>query len=262
MELPLPDDEVYKKLECYPDLYVPGHSIDCVVLGFRQGQIQVLLLEWRSSDIWGIPGGFIGKEETLEAAARRVLEERTGLGNIFLRQFHTFGGLGRRRVATKKADIDEVYSKMPAKSQAWLNQRFITTGYYALVDAEAAQPRPDYLSSACEWRPVNDLPMTMMDHAKIIQRALDQIRVEIKYLPLGGSLLSEPFTLVELREMYEAILGESLDRGNFQRKMLRLGHLIRTEEKKKSGGAHRAPYLYRFNWPRYRELLDSGIGYL
>jgi hypothetical protein len=144
---------------------------------------------------------------------------------------------------------------------AWLENRFISTGYLSLVDMRNSNPAPDYLSASCTWIPLDSIPEMIYDHNDIVQKALEQIRNQINYLPIGLSLLPEKFTMKEYQLLYEEILQRKLDRANFQKKMLKLDFLDR-HEKKLSGGAHKAPFLYAFNRNKYQELLEKGIGYL
>ena len=143
----------------------------------------------------------------------------------------------------------------------FLEQRFISSGYLSLVDMRSCSPTPDSMSDKCTWLPVKQLPKLLYDHDDIVIKAMEQLRSRINYMPVGISLLPEKFTMKEFQALYEQILNKSLDRGNFQKKMLRLGFLDR-HEKQLTGGAHRAPYLYSFNKKRYNELVEKGIGYI
>ena len=131
----------------------------------------------------------------------------------------------------------------------------------ALVNPETFSPIPDYLSDSCEWIPIKEMPELLFDHNQMIDKAKDYVSVQIKYLPIGLSLLPKKFTMKTLQKLYEVILCRTLDRANFQKKMLKLGILNR-HEKQMSGGAHKAPYLYSFNKIKYHEFLESGIGFL
>ena len=127
----------------------------------------------------------------------------------------------------------------------WLLRRFLTVGYYALVDYTRAVPIPDQLSDRCEWYELNNLPELMLDHKDIVQKALKTLRANLDQKLIGFNLMPVSFTMQDLQSLYETVLGEKLLRTSFQRKMLNLGILERFE-KKYSGGAHKAPYLYRF----------------
>lgn len=243
-------------LELGQELFHPGFSVDCVIFGFHENQLKVLLLKMKHIDIWALPGGFVLKEEDVEDAATRVLQSRTGLDNIFLRQFHLFGQPGR-----SKHDFNaELLKKrqVPFDGSHWFLQRFMTLGFYALVEYSSATPRPDNNSDACEWWDLQQVPALMQDHNQILDKALEALRLQLAYQPIGYNLLAEKFTMPELQKLYETILGKQLDRRNFQRKMLTYDILERLDERR-SGVAHKAPYLYRFNQEKYQQALQQGL---
>ena len=124
-----------------------------------------------------------------------------------------------------------------------------------------SNPTPDILSDDCTWHPVNELPRLIYDHGDIVIKAMEELQRWINYMPVGMSLLPEKFTMKDFQILYEQILNRQLDRGNFQKKMLKLGFLDR-HEKQLTGGAHKAPYLYSFNENKYNELVEKGIGYI
>ena len=240
--------------------FISGQSVDCVIIGYENEELRVLLLKWKHAEIWGLPGGFINMDEDMDKAAERVLKERTGLEFPFLSQFYTFGDCQRRNMDHTR----ELLKLMGMKSQSlnqWFSQRFITTGYLAPVNIrECGKPEPDNLSSRCEWVPAKKIPELAFDHKQIIGKALEHLRIRINYLPLGRTLLPETFTMKELQKLYEAVLGRQLDRGNFQRKILKLDMLVRLN-KKPDAGAHKAPYLYRFDPVKYTDRSHRGIGF-
>ncbi len=247
-------------LKIVPADLMPGLSIDCVIFGFDRKDLNILVLKWQGLDSWALPGGFIGKDEDMDIAATRILEERTGISLPYLRQFHTFGKVNRRN-NSQDLDIIDHSNKKFAIPIRWLEQRFISTGYLSLVDMRQSKPTPDILSESCQWKPVKELPELLFDHMDIVKKALEQIRIQINHLPIGLSLLPEKFTMKDLQMLYESILNRDLDRGNFQKKMLKLGFLNRLE-KQHTGASHKAPYLYSFNRSRYDALLNQGIGYM
>ncbi len=222
---------------------LPSVSIDCVTLGFHNNQLKILLLKYKNTEYYALPGGFINMDEDLENAAQRILEERTGLRNIYLEQFHVFGNKNRRNDETHKQIMAGCGIEM--KSTHFLLNRFISIGYYALIDFSKAEPSPDELSDSCEWYDLNKVPMLMFDHNEIFQKALETLRMMLDDKLIGFNLLPETFTMNELQNLYETILGEKLVRSNFQRKMLGLGILERIE-KKMTGAANKAPYVYKF----------------
>lgn len=231
-------------------------SVDCVIFGFHENQLKVLLLKHRHRDMWALPGGFIGKEEPIDASAYRVLKERTGLNEIFLQQFHVFGDPERSQKEFHLQDLKK--DGITVNEELWILQRFVTVAYYALVEFSKVSPAPDNLSEKCIWWDIHDLPEMILDHRPILDRALATLRMQLNYQPIGYNLLPEKFTMPELQRLYETILDKKLDRRNFQRKMLGFGILTRLSEIKK-GVAHKAPYLYSFDLKKYNEALDEGF---
>jgi len=240
--------------------FLPGVSIDCVVIGFEQNELHILLLKLKEHDVWMLPGGFIHLNEDMDQAATRILEERTAVKLPYLKQFHTFGNVNRRD-NTKLQELTGITEGPYAKFTEFLKQRFISSGYLSLVDMRTCSTTPDSFSDKCTWLPVKQLPQLLYDHDEIVIKAMEQLRSRINYMPIGITLLPEKFTMKEFQTLYEQILNKSLDRGNFQKKMLRLG-LLNRHEKQLTGGAHKAPYLYSFNKKRYNELVEKGIGYI
>ncbi len=198
---------------------------------------------------WFLPGGYVEKNKSLSEAAKDILKERAGVDHIFLEEFSVFGDINRNESYFQDFDDD-----------LWHKQRFISIGYYALVNFKNVAPKPDSLSEVCEWVDLQNLPnLTMaMDHRKIIEKALLTLRERISYKPIGYNLLPEKFTLPELQKLYETILGRELNRGNFYRKIKNLGILTKLDEQRK-GGAHKSPDLYSFNTENYDQLLQNGL---
>lgn len=221
-----------------------GLSIDCVVFGCHEGELRVLLLKLRHASFCTLPGGFIHKTEGIDDAALRILKERTGLEDIYLEQFRVFGQVGRGSTRAHRETLAAYGITIDASH--WLLQRFVSIGYYALVDHTKVTPTPDVFSESCGWYSLEDLPELILDHSDIIRSALDGLRLVLNHKLSGFKLLPETFTMAELQGVYESILGKKLQRTNFQRKMLSLGILERLD-KKWTGGAHKAPYLYRFD---------------
>jgi hypothetical protein len=142
----------------------------------------------------------------------------------------------------------------------WNKQRFISIGYYALVNYKHVVPQPDSLSETCQWidfKDITELNITM-DHRKIISKALQTLRERLSYKPIGYNLLPDKFTLSDLQGLYETVLGKKLNRGNFYRKMKNMGILQKLDEQRK-GGAHKAPDLYKFNVETYNNILQEGL---
>jgi 8-oxo-dGTP diphosphatase len=237
--------------------YMSQLSIDCVIFGYHDRELKVLLAKYADLNGWGLPGGFIKKEESLSQGAARILEERTTLNNIFLQQFYTFGDnedrvLGWRSKIFAPEFIDEF------GEDNWLLKRTIGIGYYALIEFSKANIRPDIMYDEFAWHGVTDLPALLFDHNEMVQKALDTMRFQLYHQPIGYNLLPEIFTLPEIQSLYETILGKPLHRRNFPTKLMSLGILVKTGEKRKIG-QHRSPFLYRFDKEKYENALKNGI---
>lgn len=225
------------------DQFIPGISIDCVIFGYHNKELKIMILEYKNSGVFALPGGFVKKNEALNNAAKRVLEERTGLTDIYLNQFHTFGSLNRDDPKPMKKVLKQ--NNQEVSEDHFLLQRFISISYYALVDFIKVKPVPDFLSDSCKWYDTGNLPKLMLDHHLIFKTALEHLRNNIDRKIVGLSLLNDTFTMKELQNLYETILGKKQNRTSFHRKMMLSGKLKRLG-KKKTGSAHRAPFLYRF----------------
>lgn len=239
------------------DFIHPGVSVDNVIFGFHENQLKVLLLQSVNNTMWMLPGGFVDKQEHIDEAASRVLKDRTGLSAIYLQQFYAFGHPKRSNnpiLAKILQGLDKKFDK-----DNWALQRFVSVGYYALVEFAKVNPHPDEISLTCSWHDLDKLPDLLMDHQQIIKKALEELRLKINYQPIGYNLLPKEFTMKSLQSIYETILGRKLDRANFNRKMLSYG-ILDKKEKHYTGGAHKAPYLYSFNKKKYFKALESGLG--
>jgi 8-oxo-dGTP diphosphatase len=250
-ELPL--HELIRKGQ---DSYIPHLSVDCVIFGLHMDQLKVLILRLKNTDVWCLPGGHVGQGESVDEAALRVLKQRTGLDKIFLRQFKTFGAADRAYPEEMKMVMESLDQQWDPVS--WLAQRFISIGYYALVDHTLVNPSGGTFSQEYCWEDVQQLPLLMMDHRQIIEEAQQALRSDLNNTPIGYNLLPDKFTMPELQRMYETILGIALERSHFQKKMLRLNIYERLEERKE-GVAHKRPFLYRFKPDQYQEALDKGL---
>ena len=241
------------------DQYLPGISLDSVIFGFHQNTLKVLLLKIKNMQLWSLPGGFVQKNENVNDAAVRVLLERTGLDDIFLHQFEVFGNVDRIQQSHVDMLIDQGFFDAGSESETWFRQRFVTIGYYALVEySKVKSPQPDAVSESCDWFDIHDLPTLMVDHTHIVQQAYEKLKHNLNHQPIGLNLLPKRFTMPELQSLYETILGYELDRRNFQRKILSYDILIRTNEQRR-GGSHKAPWLYEFDENNYQKALEDGL---
>jgi 8-oxo-dGTP diphosphatase len=229
------------------EIYIPNLSIDSVVFGFHDNVLKVLVTKLKDKNLWALPGGYVLKTENLIDAANRILWNRTGATNIYLQQFRVFGDLNRSEGFFEEFD-----------DSLWHKQRFLSVGFYALVDYSQVNLVKDDISDACEWKSIDDLPELMMDHRYIFDKALLTLRKQLNHKPIGLNLLPEKFTMPELQKLYEIILDKKLNRGNFYRKMLRYDILEKLDESRK-GGAHKAPDLYKFDIEKYQNALKNGL---
>ena len=216
----------------------PALSVDCVVFASYEEGLRVLLIRRGEQPFAGssaLPGGFVRMGETTEAAARRELEEETGLKSAFLEQLYTFS----------RVDRDP-------------RERVVSVAYYALVKPSALQAGSD--AKSAEWIDVAGLPPLAFDHNEIFGVALERLRAKIRYQPIGFELLPQKFTLGQLQRLYETILGRELDKRNFRRSFLRMGVLQDTDEMEQ-GVAHRPSKLFRFDRAEYRRLLKRGFNF-
>lgn len=253
-------DDFFEKFIFDTSNFVPGLSVDCVAIGFEDNKLKVLVLKWKAGDdLWALPGGLVFKNEDLNNAAIRVLNERTGINLPFLEQFQTFGEVNRRDAKTLNQNLKSV--GIQGEILDWFSQRFISTGYVSLVDIRKCKLQPDFSSEAIRWAALDEIPDLIFDHNNIVKMALEYIRNQIRYLPVGITLLPEKFTMKQLQYLYQDILQKELDRGNFQRKMLKLGIFIR-HEKQLEGKANKAPYLYSIDKEKYEQLLEKGYGFV
>ncbi len=222
--------------------YIANLSYDSVIFGFSNEKLKILILEYHNTGAFALPGGFVRMDEPLDEAVKRGLSERTGLDEIYLEQFYTFGSLERSDPAIMKRIFEGQGLKL---SDDWMLGRFVTVAYYALINYETVTPKPDVFSDSIDWYDFDSLPLLMQDHNLIVTKALEHLRTHLDQKLLSFNLLPDFFTMKDLQRVYESILGETQNRANFQRKMLGLGILER-HEKLFSGGSHKAPFLYSF----------------
>lgn len=234
----------------------PGFSVDCVVLSFYKKKLRVLLNKFDFSDYWQLPGGFMFKMESADDAAKRILEMRTGLRNIYLRQFYLFSDPSRTKMTQNAEYVEKGIENTPGQEakNSWFLQRFVSLGYIALVKYDRVELVANK-EDRSKWFDINDLPELYSDHANIIQTALDMTRKFLPILPVGHELLPEKFTMGELRKVYETVIGRPLDRRNFQRKILSMGILTQLDEVGNSS-AYNPPVLYKFAEGR-RDIINE-----
>lgn len=215
-------------------------TVDCVVFGFDEAELKVLLIQRGLEPFkgkWALPGGFVRVEETLDEAARRELFEEAGLKDVFLEQLYTFGAVERDP-----------------------RERVVSVAYYALVKLAAHETKAATDAADARWFPVSKVPRLAFDHAEILATALTRLKGKVRYQPIGFELLPPKFTLSELQHLYEAVLGTELDKRNFRKKVLGFELLVPLKERRMAG-RHRPAQLFRFDAEKYEKLKRRGFNF-
>jgi 8-oxo-dGTP diphosphatase len=200
----------------------PSVTVDIVIFTVQNNELKVLLVKRNLEpfkDKWAIPGGFVRMHESLEDAAKRELEEETGVKDVYLEQLYTFGD--------------------PKRDP---RGRVITVSYMALVNSENIQLKAATDVSQAQWFPVFEIKSLAFDHKKILDYALLRLRWKFEYTTVGFSLLPKEFTIGQIQKIYEIIFGKKFDKRNFAKKLLSLD-ILRKEEIKRDV-SHRPPMLY------------------
>jgi 8-oxo-dGTP diphosphatase len=216
----------------------PALTVDCVVFGLDETGLQVLLIERGEPPFlgsWALPGGFVHVGEDLETAARRELEEETGLSKVFLEQLYSYG-------APDRDPRDHV----------------VTVAWYGLVNIRDHRIRAATDARDAQWFAMDELPELAFDHEAIVAAAHERLEGKVRYRPVGFELLPNKFTLTQLQHLYETVLGHELDKRNFRKKVLSLD-LLRPLDEWETGVARRPAQLFRFDKTRYRQLEAKGF---
>jgi len=201
-------------------------TVDVVIFALRDGVLQVLLIQRGIPPFegrWALPGGFVLEHESVDEAARRELEEETGVRDVYLEQLYTFGEPNRDP-----------------------RGRVVTVAYYALLTTDAATPVAGTDAGAAQWMPARRHPPLAFDHDRILAYAIERLVNKLEYTTVGFKLLPRKFTLSQLQRVYEAVLGRTLDKRNFRRKIALLG-VLRPLEEWVQDGPSRPAQLYRFS---------------
>lgn len=198
-------------------------SVDCVIFGYEEKQLKVLLIKSDLEEFSGMNsllGDLVKPDEDLDDASYRILRDRTGLDDVFLQQVHTFGRIDRHP-----------------------SGRVVTTAYYSLINYNNRKLKID---NELHWHPIKNIRQLAFDHKEILDKSLEHLRHEIMEQPIVHNLLHEKFSLRELQEVYEAILGIELDRRNFRKKIAIKDWLVDLDEME-DNVSHRPGKLYRFS---------------
>jgi 8-oxo-dGTP diphosphatase len=212
----------------------PAVTVDVVIFTIRDRQLKLLLVRRAGEPYrgrWALPGGFVRLEEGLDEAARRELEEETGVSGVYLEQLYTFGSVDRDP-----------------------RERVITVAYYALVPSDKLQLRAATDAEAVGWFGLDELPDLAFDHAEIVAMAHQRLAAKLDYSTIAFQFMPELFTLSELQEVYETILRQEMDKRNFRKWILALEQIEETEEERR-GGIHRPARLYRVKHPGKVEII-------
>lgn len=219
----------------------PAVTVDCVVCGLDSTDcLQVLLIQRRLApfaDQWALPGGFVRPQEGLVQAARRELQEETGVADLFLEQLQAYG-----------------------QPQRDPRGHTVTVAFYALVNLWNYQIKAATDAKQARWWPMDRLPALAFDHGVIVQDAIATLRATIRHRPIGFELLPAKFTLTQLQRLYEIVLGRPFDKRNFRKKLLKLDILVALDERE-TNVAHRAAQLYQFDQAKYLERQQTGFNF-
>jgi 8-oxo-dGTP diphosphatase len=216
----------------------PAVTVDCIIFGFDGQNLKVMLVQRKSdpfAKMWALPGAFVNEDESLESCAERVLMKEGNITGVYLEQLFTFG--------------------KPSRDP---RERVISVAYMGLVKTADFELIAGNDELQIEWRDVEQVGDLAFDHNEIIATAIQRIRGKIRYQPIGFELMNSKFTLPQLQQLYEAILGQSLDRRNFRKKLLSMQILKQLSEKQQNV-AHKAAFYYEFDRERYEVLMKEGI---
>jgi len=210
-------------------------ATDCIIFGFDGSNIKLLLVKRAmepEKDKWSLVGGFVQPSESPEDAADRVLEQLTGLKNVYMDQFHVFG----------KPDRDPV-------------ERTLSIAYFALIDIHQYEKQisEEYHP---EWFLLNEIPDLIFDHAEMVKLAKKELRYKAALHPVLFQLLPEKFTIPQLQSLYEEVYQNKFDDRNFSRKLLSTGLLIKLPEKDKQS-SKKGAFYYRLDQSHYQENFES-----
>jgi len=203
-------------------------AVDCIIFGFRDNHISLLVHQREMEPARGgvsLMGGFVRENESVEAAAIRVLTDLTGLENIFMEQVGVYGAVDRDP-----------------------GERVISCAYYALIDINE-QDDELLKKHKAYWMNIQESEQLIFDHYQMVMDAIQILRRKASVQPYGLNLLPEKFTLTSFQSLYEAICNHQLDKRNFRKKMLSMNFLEKTDEVDKSS-SKKGAYYYKFRAPQ------------
>lgn len=212
-------------------------ALDCIIFGFEEGELKLLLLKRKfepAKGEWSLMGGFLDKTESLDDGARRILHQLTGLRDIYMEQLYTFGDVNRDS-----------------------GERTISVAYYALIKVDDNDHKLAEANGA-QWISISKVPKLIFDHNLMVEKALRTLKSKIVRKPIGFELLPEKFTLPQLQNLYEAINQEQLDKRNFRKRILEIGLLEKLDEKEKES-SKKGAFYYKFNKEKYLLYTEKGL---
>lgn len=215
-------------------------AVDCIIFGFDGKQLKALLIKRGfepEKGKWSLMGGFVGKDESADDAANRVLYQLTGMRNVYMEQLYTFSEVNRDSAG-----------------------RVISIAYFALINI-ADYSEQLQLEHEAKWFRLDRLPPLIFDHKKMVLKAKEKLREKVASHPIGFELLPPKFTLPQLQSLYEAIYETPLDKRNFSKKMLSLGILNKLNEKEKTS-SRKGAFYYVFDSEKYKSLQADGVRFI
>lgn len=224
----------------YDKFFQFGVSVDCVVFGYHENRLKILLIKRGAAPfkgMWALPGDLVYPNENIDVAAQRILRDLTGIEQLFMEQTQVYGKVDRH----------------PAG-------RVITTGYYSLIDIAKHDPHASAWADGVYWVDLEAIPDLAFDHSDILKDALRVLQQRVRHQPVGFELLPEKFALADLQALYEALLNEKYDKANFRKRILSMNLLISLKENQKDV-PHRPARLYKFDKQRYDELRAKGFSF-
>lgn len=215
-------------------------AVDCIIFGFDGQQLKALLIKRGfepEKGKWSLMGGFVGRNESTDEAAIRVLNQLTGMSDIYMEQLYCFSDVNRDTAG-----------------------RVVSVAYYSLINIEEYNEQLQHDHEA-RWFALSEVPNLIFDHKQMLSLAKERLCDKVSNHPVGFELLPEKFTLPQLQTLYEAIYGFELDKRNFTRKILSLGFLKKLEEKEKES-SRKGAFYYVFDKKKYSELQHEGIKFI
>ena len=214
-------------------------AVDCIIFGYDilEKEFKLLLIKRMfepAKGMWSLAGGFVEPDESLDNAAGRILRNLTGLESVYMKQSYAYG----------ETDRDP-------------GDRVISVAYFALITIRDINK--EYAEkNGVRWCSLSRLPDLIFDHPQMVKQALIDLQNQIRIKPVGFELLPEKFTLVQLQDLYEAILRKKIDKRNFRKKILSMGILEKLNEKEKET-SKKGAFYYKFNEDNYKRLKQNGF---